>query len=280
MQPDHKFMLVAMLMVSLIWFILALPRLRPRMHKVYFTVRSWWWMLWVLFAAYLGGELTTALFFVLLGLRGVYELGRIWHPKGKERLLKKLVSRHICLPEVATQPALNTQTLPFCFKVIDWILLICLLLCIGSALLLNHQLTISQQRATLFFVLFCSQFSDVAQYLCGKVLGGRLFLRPKFINAISPNKTIEGALFGTLLSSLTGGWLGYWLTPYSLELCIGLAYLIAWLGITGDLLESMFKRSHGIKDTGTMLTGHGGVLDRIDSLLLSIPAFTLIYWLL
>jgi len=73
--------------------------------------------------------------------------------------------------------------------------------------------------------------------------------------------------------------LGLWLTPFDWWICLLAAYGLAVSGIFGDLLESAFKRQHGVKDTGTMLAGHGGVLDRIDSLLIGVPVFTLLYWL-
>jgi phosphatidate cytidylyltransferase len=74
--------------------------------------------------------------------------------------------------------------------------------------------------------------------------------------------------------------LGIWLTPFNWWICLLAAYGLAVSGIAGDLLESAFKRQHGVKDTGTMLAGHGGVLDRVDSLLIGVPLFTLLYWLL
>ena len=135
-----------------------------------------------------------------------------------------------------------------------------------------------EQYGVLLFVLFASQFNDIAQYLCGRLLGGKLFKRGLAPN-ISPNKSIEGAIFGSFCAALLASILGLWLTPFNWWLCLLVAYGLAVSGIAGDLLESAFKRQHGVKDTGTLLAGHGGVLDRIDSLLIGVPLFTLLYWL-
>ena len=132
------------------------------------------------------------------------------------------------------------------------------------------------EYGVLLFVLFASQFNDIAQFLCGKLFKGKWFKRG-LAPRISPNKSIEGAVFGSLLSALLATLLGIWLTPFAWWLCFIAAYGLAVSGIAGDLLESAFKRQHGVKDTGTMLAGHGGVLDRIDSLLIGVPLFTLAY---
>ncbi|MGE0443679.1 MAG: phosphatidate cytidylyltransferase [Vicinamibacterales bacterium] len=112
--------------------------------------------------------------------------------------------------------------------------------------------------------------SDSAQYYTGRAFGRRP-LAP----AISPKKTIEGAigglLFGTLFLAIAGPWaLGAGVVPMAL---LGLA--VATLGICGDLFESRLKRASGVKDSSSLIPGHGGVLDRIDALLFAIPAFYL-----
>jgi phosphatidate cytidylyltransferase len=124
-------------------------------------------------------------------------------------------------------------------------------------------------RATLM-LLVTVVVSDSAQYYTGRAFGRRP-LAP----AISPKKTIEGAiggvLFGTLFMMLAGGYvIGG--APVSRAL-LGLS--IVALGICGDLFESRLKRASGIKDSSTLIPGHGGVLDRIDALLFAAPAFYL-----
>jgi phosphatidate cytidylyltransferase len=125
-------------------------------------------------------------------------------------------------------------------------------------------------REWVFFVLLLVMASDTAAYFTGVNLGRR-----KLYPAISPNKSVEGAL-GGLAGSLAGAFLARaWFFP-ALEvadcLCLGLGLGI--LAQLGDLFESMLKRSFGVKDSGTLIPGHGGILDRLDSLLFAFaPAY-------
>jgi len=101
---------------------------------------------------------------------------------------------------------------------------------------------------------------------------GRLFGAHKLYEAISPGKTWEGAV-GGLFSSVIAAALFLRLVrlqPLNLEVLI-LAFVLSVSGQVGDLTESMLKRNHGVKDSGHLLPGHGGILDRIDGLLFAIP---------
>ena len=92
--------------------------------------------------------------------------------------------------------------------------------------------------------------------------------------AISPKKTVEGAVGGFLFGALTVAALGAWwlpAMPVAVRALLGLA--IVALGIAGDLFESMLKRSAGVKDSSTLIPGHGGILDRIDALLFAAPVY-------
>jgi len=121
----------------------------------------------------------------------------------------------------------------------------------------------------LFLLMLTIIVSDSMQYYTGRLLGRRP-LAP----LVSPKKTIEGALggflFGTALFASVGAW---WLPEMPLAVRIGLGLSIVALGIAGDLFESMLKRSAGVKDSSTLIPGHGGVLDRIDALLFAAPVY-------
>jgi phosphatidate cytidylyltransferase len=114
--------------------------------------------------------------------------------------------------------------------------------------------------------------SDTAQYYSGRAFGKHL-LAP----AISPKKTVEGAVggfvFGALFLTVVGQW---WLPsiPAMARVVIGVAIVIA--GIGGDLFESMLKRSAGVKDSSALIPGHGGILDRIDALLFAAPLYYIV----
>ncbi|MBF9253203.1 phosphatidate cytidylyltransferase [Pontibacter sp. 172403-2] len=108
--------------------------------------------------------------------------------------------------------------------------------------------------------------SDIGGYIFGKSFG-----KHKLFERISPGKTWEGWAGGTLLAMAVGYVLSLFFTDLALYQWIGIALLVAVFGVLGDLTESLLKRSLGVKDSGTLLPGHGGILDRFDSLLMAIP---------
>lgn len=119
----------------------------------------------------------------------------------------------------------------------------------------------------IFFLLTVIFASDTGAFYCGKLFG-----KHKLNEAISPNKTWEGAVGGVLGSIIVALWFVRLLHLH--EVSFGILALVLGLSIVeqiGDLAESMLKRWHGVKDSGSLLPGHGGLLDRIDGLLFAIP---------
>jgi phosphatidate cytidylyltransferase len=128
---------------------------------------------------------------------------------------------------------------------------------------------IPRELILLLYVIIWS--GDSAAYYGGRAFGRHL-LAPK----VSPKKTIEGAVAGLAGSVITGTALGVWLLGEPWLRLAGISALTAVVGQTGDLAESVLKRSAGVKDSSSILPGHGGILDRLDSLLFATPVF---YWL-
>ncbi|WP_243372502.1 phosphatidate cytidylyltransferase [Microvirga solisilvae] len=119
----------------------------------------------------------------------------------------------------------------------------------------------------LFFLTAVVQFSDVMQYVFGKLMG-----KTKLAPVISPSKTVEGLVGGGLSAMALGAAL-FWITPFSPLAAAAMAGLIVIAGFLGGLSLSAVKRSMGAKDWGTMVQGHGGVLDRMDSVSFAAPLF-------
>jgi phosphatidate cytidylyltransferase len=140
--------------------------------------------------------------------------------------------------------------------------------CLGH---LSYMTNDTHYRALVLLLIFCVQLNDVFAYLIGKFLGG-----PKLAPETSPNKAISGAVGAVVLTTLLVYWLtGMMFTTDELaqpleRLVLGL--LISIAGQLGDLTVSAIKRDVGVKGTGVLVPGHGGVLDRVNSLLLSAPA--------
>lgn len=131
------------------------------------------------------------------------------------------------------------------------------------------------QGAQLIMFLFLMVWSaDVGAYFVGKSIG-----KHKLMPNVSPGKTMEGfiggVIFACLLVAIAGANLNW--NQQQFILVIGVTVVITTISVLGDLNESMFKRQAGIKDSGTILPGHGGILDRIDSLTATAPIYALCY---
>lgn len=121
----------------------------------------------------------------------------------------------------------------------------------------------------IFFVLLVTWGGDAAAYFVGKSFGSRP-LAP----ILSPKKTIEGLVGGVIGATLIAWLASLWFLPtFTVADCVILGIALTLLGTIGDLSESAFKRQAGAKDSGSLIPGHGGFLDRIDSLLLTVPSF-------
>ncbi len=114
----------------------------------------------------------------------------------------------------------------------------------------------------------------------GAYYAGRAFGKAKLCPNISPGKTVNGALGGLAAAVIAALLIAAWLLPEVSSLRLGIvAAVLSFIGVAGDLTESIIKRGTGVKDSGTLLGGHGGLLDRIDSLLLTAPLlYALLYF--
>lgn len=119
----------------------------------------------------------------------------------------------------------------------------------------------------LLFLIIVVQGSDVLQYIWGKLLGRR-----PIAPAVSPNKTWAGFVGGVLSASVLGAALA-WLTPFTPWQAGAMAFVSCLLGFAGGLVMSSIKRDRGVKDFGALIPGHGGIMDRLDSLAFAAPVF-------
>lgn len=122
-------------------------------------------------------------------------------------------------------------------------------------------------RGLLLFLVFLTEINDVMQFTWGKIFG-----KHKIIPKVSPNKTWEGFIGGIISTTIIGYFLGF-LTPLNVNQVVFVSFMIAISGFFGDIVMSSIKRDIGVKDMATTIPGHGGVLDRIDSLAYTAPVF-------
>jgi len=122
-------------------------------------------------------------------------------------------------------------------------------------------------RGLLLFLVFLTEINDVMQFTWGKILG-----RNKIIPKVSPNKTWEGFIGGVISTTIIGYFL-HFLTPLNAGQVVFISFMISISGFFGDIVMSSIKRDIGVKDMATTIPGHGGVLDRIDSLAYTAPVF-------
>ncbi|MDR1064121.1 MAG: phosphatidate cytidylyltransferase [Azoarcus sp.] len=181
----------------------------------------------------------------------------------------------LLLPISASLGADATRFLERAAKV-QWGLMICVycLSHVPALLTLDIPGFAGRNEQLIVFLLLTVQSSDVFQYVWGKLLG-----KHKLAPAISPSKTLEG-LVGGVLSATAVGAAMWWITPFAWWQAALIALVINVLGFFGGFVLSAIKRDRGLKDWGSMIEGHGGMLDRMDSVSFSAPIFFHIvrYW--
>ncbi len=174
----------------------------------------------------------------------------------------------LLLPAVAAFAADTQDFLTRCAK-IQWGVMISIY-CISHApalLLLEFPGWDGSSALLVIYLLLIVQLSDVLQYVFGKLFG-----RTKLAPQVSPSKTVEGLIGGGTSATLIGGLL--WpLTPFTWQQSLAMAFVIVAMGFLGGLTLSAVKRSLGAKDWGVMIEGHGGMLDRLDSVSFAAPVF-------
>ena len=223
-----------------------------------------------------------ALFIVAVG---TYEMGRLqhvddkWHLVLVEIIVLGYFLAKLFLPGVHWFFVMAPFVLALFSKTYDFktiaafafgsIVFLCLP-CIMMAQM--HQTAFGPEKVLLVFVLLWT--NDTFAYLIGKLLG-----KHKLIERISPGKTIEGSIGGLLFTMAGVIVFSHYASWLSLTEAVGMGLIAVVFGTLGDLCESMLKRQAGVKDSGKLIPGHGGVLDRFDSVLFAMP-FVFVFLLL
>ncbi|MDO5604372.1 MAG: phosphatidate cytidylyltransferase [Paracoccus sp. (in: a-proteobacteria)] len=175
--------------------------------------------------------------------------------------------------------ALAGETRNFLVRVAEmqWALMICVYCMSHVPALLNLSIPGYEGRGVLLiaWLVIVVQISDVLQYVWGKLAG-----RHKIAPRLSPSKTVEGFLGGCLSATAIGAGL-WWMTPFSPFHAALMGLVVTLMGFLGGLVMSAIKRDRGVKDWGHTIAGHGGFIDRLDSVLFAAPFFfhlTRYYW--
>ncbi|CAG2134991.1 hypothetical protein LMG31506_01473 [Cupriavidus yeoncheonensis] len=258
-------------------------------------VSAWWWMVAILGIAFAMGRTAVIVLFCLLSFYALREFITITATRrGDHRAMVAAffvflpcqyilvyigwyglfsifipVYAFLILPILSALSAETTRFLERCAGV-QWAVMICVFCISHVPALLTLPIPGYEDRNLLLiaFLVIVVQGSDVLQYVWGKLLGKR-----KIAPLLSPSKTVEGFIGGVASATALGASL-WWITPYGSPWKAGaIALVIALMGFLGGLVMSAIKRDRGIKDWGHMIEGHGGMLDRLDSVVFAAPVF-------
>jgi phosphatidate cytidylyltransferase len=264
-------------------------------------VKAWWWMIVFLGGCLWLGKTAMIVLFALISFQCLREFISVTHTRrgDHQALLWSFffflplqyaliaiewygmfsilipVYAFLLLPIWGTLGQDTTRFLERTAKV-RWALMICVYCLSHVPALLTLDIPGYRERNLMLavFLVLVVQSSDVFQYVWGKLLGRR-----KLAPAISPSKTVEGLVGGITSATILGAAL-WWITPFTPWQAALVALCINVFGFFGGYVLSAIKRDRGLKDWGTMIEGHGGMLDRVDSISFSAPVFFHIvrYW--
>ncbi|NUO86271.1 MAG: phosphatidate cytidylyltransferase [Cupriavidus sp.] len=264
-------------------------------------VSAWWWMIGIMGVAFALGRTAVIVLFYLLSFFALREFVTIITTRrGDHRAIVAAffvflplqyvlvyigwygmfsilipVYAFLVLPILAALSSETTRFLERCAGV-QWAVMVCVFCISHVPALLTLPIPGFDGRNLLLiaFLVIVVQGSDVLQYVWGKLCGKR-----KIAPLLSPSKTVEGFVGGVASATALGAAL-WWITPFSPWQAGAIALVIALMGFLGGLVMSAIKRDRGIKDWGHMIQGHGGMLDRLDSVVFAAPVFFHVtrYW--
>ncbi|MCK0139796.1 phosphatidate cytidylyltransferase [Aliiroseovarius sp. F47248L] len=257
-------------------------------------INAWWGMVVLLALAMLGGQAGVVILFAILSFAGLREFLTLTAKRRADHWAL-VVSFFMILPVqyvliwadwygmfsvfipvyafllLPIIMAVHGDTDGFLTRVAEtqWGLMICVFAAshVPALLSLNFPGYEGKNVLLVAFLVVVVQLSDVLQYVWGKLIG-----RHKIAPRLSPSKTWEGFLGGILSASAVGAGL-WWMTPFSPLEAAGLSLIITLMGFFGGLVMSAIKRDKGVKDWGHLIAGHGGFIDRLDSVVFSAPIF-------
>lgn len=275
----------------------ALPRLKPGRdyRNLQERIASWWVMAALLVGALLGGWIAMTVLFALVSFLALKEFLSLAPMSAEDRL--PILVAYLTIPLNYTLVLTNWYGMYLVFiPVYVFVAVPFLMACIGQTkgylarssefhfgvvtcvyalgyipLLMRVPREDAPQAGAaglVFLLLFATEANDVLQYVCGKLFGRR-----KILPKVSPNKTWEGFLGGWLLTAALILLVGPWLTPLQGVGLWVVALALPLAGFAGDVTMSAVKRDIGVKDTSHFIPGHGGVLDRLDSLIFTAPLY-------
>jgi phosphatidate cytidylyltransferase len=257
-------------------------------------VNAWWGMVAILAVAFLTGPTMTLILFALASFFALREFITLTPSREGDRLPLSLaffviipaqfvliglqrygmfaifipVYAFLLLPSIA---ALRSDIEDFLSRTAkqQWALMVTVYCLSHAPALLMLELPGGKGASALllFYLLLVVQMSDVMQYVFGKLFG-----RTKIAPLVSPSKTVEGFIGGGLAATAIGGAM-WWITPFTPLESAAISAIIVLMGFMGGLTLSAVKRSLGAKDWGVMIEGHGGMLDRTDSICFAAPVF-------
>lgn len=257
-------------------------------------IQSWWWMIGTLVLALVWGPIPAIIFFAFVSFLGLKEYLSIVPTRQSDR--HAIFYAYLSIP-VQYYWVAKAEFVMFLIFIPVYMFLFLpmrlvlvgetkgfiraagtlhwgMMLTVFSISHLAYLLVLPTKNAAagpmglVIFVIFITQFNDVCQYVWGKNFGKR-----KIIPKVSPNKTWEGFLGGMATIAIVSAVVAPLLTPLTWVQGLGAGLLLSAAGFIGDVVLSSVKRDLGIKDSSQFIPGHGGVLDRIDSLTFTAPLF-------
>ncbi|MFC6447761.1 phosphatidate cytidylyltransferase [Shinella zoogloeoides] len=257
-------------------------------------IQAWWVMVILMGLALIGGRVGVTLLFALCSFAALREFMTLTDTRRADHTALAVaffivlpvqyyliwidwyglfaifipVYAFLLMPIVA---ALRGDTDRFLVRVaeVQWALMICVFCISHVPALLSLDIPGYSGRNVLLiaFLVVVVQLSDVLQYVWGKLFG-----RTKIAPKLSPSKTVEGFVGGALSATAVGAALS-WMTPFTPLQAAALSFVIVLMGFFGGLVMSAIKRDRGVKDWGYLIAGHGGFLDRLDSVVFAAPIF-------